>query len=68
VETGGLLVVSDLLVDARRAYRRESIVAGQWRAKAAGHSLVLQSGKGVRESGRIGPAKVLRIRAELIAA
>jgi DNA invertase Pin-like site-specific DNA recombinase len=86
VETGGLLVVSELLVDARRRYRAEAIRAGQIRAKAAGvrfgrpplsasrmekARLALQSGKGIRESGRISgisPAKVSRIRAEMIAA
>jgi hypothetical protein len=29
VETGGLLAAADLLVEARRAYRRENVVAGQ---------------------------------------
>ena len=36
VETGGLLAAADILVEARRAYRRENIVAGQLRARAAG--------------------------------
>ena len=35
-ETGGLLAAADLLVEARRAYRRENIVAGQVRARASG--------------------------------
>ena len=86
VETGGLLAAADLLVDARRRYRAEAIRAGQIRAKAAGvrfgrpplsasrmekARFALQSGKGVRESGRISgisPAKVSRIRAEMVAA
>ena len=36
VETGGLLAAADLLVEARRAYRRENIMAGQLRARASG--------------------------------
>ena len=36
VETGGLLAAADLLVEVRRAYRRENIVAGQLRAWASG--------------------------------
>ena len=35
VEAGGLLAAADLLVEARRAYRRENIIAGQLRARAA---------------------------------
>ena len=36
VDTGGLLAAADILVDARRAYRRENIVAGQLRVRASG--------------------------------
>jgi DNA invertase Pin-like site-specific DNA recombinase len=85
-ETGGLLAAADLLVNARRRFRAEAIRVGQIRAKAAGvrfgrpplsasrmekARFALQSGKGIRESGRIGgisPAKVSRMRAEMIAA
>ena len=67
VETGGLLAAADLLVEARRAYRRENIVAGQLRARAAGVRfgrppvprsrldrvrMALQSGQGVRQAAR----------------
>ena len=67
VETGGLLAAADLLVEARRAYRRENIVAGQLRARAAGVRfgrppvpsgclekvrVVLREGQGVRQAAR----------------
>ena len=67
VETGGLLAAADILVDARRAYRRENIVAGQLRARASGVRfgrppvppsrlekvrMALQSGQGVRQAAR----------------
>ena len=67
VETGGLLAAADLLVEARRAYRRENIVAGQLRARAAGVRfgrppvspsrlekvrMALRKGQGVRQAAR----------------
>jgi DNA invertase Pin-like site-specific DNA recombinase len=67
VETGGLLVAAELLVGARRAYRREGVIAGQMRAKAVGVrfgrppvapariekvQLALRSGQGVRQAAR----------------
>jgi len=67
VATGGLLPCAELLVDARRAYRREGVIAGQMRAKAVGVRfgrppissgrlekvrLALQSGHGVRQAAR----------------
>ena len=67
VETGGLLAAADLLVEAGRAYRRENIVAGQLRARAAGVRfgrppvpsgclekvrVALRDGKGVRQAAR----------------
>ena len=61
-ETGGMMAVADLLVAARRAYRRERIVGGQLRARAAG----VRFGRPPVPSGRLegasGPsAKDLRI-------
>ena len=85
VETGGLLATADILVAARRAYRREGIIAGQLKAKATGVRFgrppvppsrlervraALEAGQGVRQAARssgISPAKVSRIRAEMIA-
>ena len=67
VETGGLLAAADLLVEAGRAYRRENIVAGQLRARAAGVRFgrppvpsgrlekvraALREGQGVRQAAR----------------
>ena len=67
VETGGLLAAADLLVEARRAYRRERIMAGQLRARASGVRfgrppvppsrlekvrVALRSGQGVRQAAR----------------
>jgi DNA invertase Pin-like site-specific DNA recombinase len=67
VDAGGLLSAADLLVDARRAYRRENIIAGQIRAKACGTRFgrppvppakiekvrsALRSGQGVRQAAR----------------
>jgi DNA invertase Pin-like site-specific DNA recombinase len=67
VENGGLLSTADLLVDARRAYRREAIIAGQLKARACGTRfgrpplapariekvrLALRSGQGVRQAAR----------------
>lgn len=67
VATGGLLSCADLLVDARRAYRREGVIAGQLRARAVGVRfgrppvapakiervrVALRSGQGVRETAR----------------
>ena len=67
VETGGLLAAADLLVEARQAYRRENIVGGQLRARAAGVRFgrppvpsgrlekvqaALQAGQGVRQAAR----------------
>jgi DNA invertase Pin-like site-specific DNA recombinase len=67
VETGGLLAAADLLVEARRAYRRENIVAGQIRARASGVRfgrppvppsrlakvrVAIREGQGVREAAR----------------
>jgi DNA invertase Pin-like site-specific DNA recombinase len=68
VEHGGLLASAGMLIDARRAYRREAIIAGQLKAKAVGVRFgrpplapariervrwALAAGKGVREAGRI---------------
>ena len=36
VEDGGLLVAAEMLIHARRAYRRESIIADQLKARATG--------------------------------
>jgi DNA invertase Pin-like site-specific DNA recombinase len=67
VETGGLLAAADLLLEARRAYRRENIVAGQLRARASGVRfgrppvppsrlekvrVALREGQGVRHAAR----------------
>jgi DNA invertase Pin-like site-specific DNA recombinase len=67
VETGGLLAAADLLVEARLVYRRENIVAGQLRARAAGIRFerppvpsgrlekvraALREGQGVRQAAR----------------
>ena len=67
VETGGLLAAADLLVEAQRTYRRENIVAGQLRARAAGVRfgrppvspsrlekvrMALREGEGVRQAAR----------------
>ena len=67
VETGGLLAAADLLVEAQRTYRRENIVAGQLRARAAGVRfgrppvspsrlekvrMALREGQGVRQAAR----------------
>jgi DNA invertase Pin-like site-specific DNA recombinase len=67
VGTGGLLLCAELLVDARRAYRREGVIAGQLRARAVGVRfgrppvpfariekvrVALQSGQGVRQAAR----------------
>lgn len=67
LETGGVIVCADLLVDARRRYRAEAVRAGQLRAKACGtrfgrppvpfHRLervraALEAGQGVRQAAR----------------
>jgi DNA invertase Pin-like site-specific DNA recombinase len=67
VEASGLTAAAGLLLETRRAYRRERIVAGQLRAKAAGvrfgrppvpqnrlekARVALRSGQGVREAAR----------------
>jgi DNA invertase Pin-like site-specific DNA recombinase len=67
VETGGLLAAADLLVEARRAYRRGNIVSGQLRARASGVRfgrppvpssrlekvrMALREGQGVRQAAR----------------
>jgi DNA invertase Pin-like site-specific DNA recombinase len=67
VETGGLLATADILVAARRAYRREGIIAGQLKAKACGTRFgrppvppnrlekvraALEAGQGVRQAAR----------------
>jgi DNA invertase Pin-like site-specific DNA recombinase len=67
VETGGLLAIADVLVAARRAYRREGIIAGQLRARATGVRFgrppvasyrleraraALEAGQGVRQAAR----------------
>ena len=67
IETGGLLAAADLLVEARRAYRREKIMAGQLSARAAGVRfgrppvppsrlekvrVALREGQGVRQAAR----------------
>jgi DNA invertase Pin-like site-specific DNA recombinase len=67
VENGGLLATADVLVAARRAYRREGIIAGQLRAKACGIRFgrppvpsyrleraraALAAGQGVRQAAR----------------
>ena len=69
VDNGGLLPVAEMLVDARRAYRREAIIAGQLKARATGVRfgrpplapsriervrMALQSGQGVRQAARTG--------------
>ena len=73
VDAGGLLTAADMLVDARRAYRRENIIAGQLRARATGVRfgrppipstriekvrLALRSGQGVRQAARTNPPQV----------
>ena len=67
VETVGLLGAAELLVGARRAYRREGVIAGQLRARAVGVRFgrppvpsariekvrtALKSGLGVRQAAR----------------
>jgi DNA invertase Pin-like site-specific DNA recombinase len=67
VETGGLLATAEILMAARRAYRREGIIAGQLRAKACGTRFgrppvpprrlemvraALEAGQGVRQAAR----------------
>jgi DNA invertase Pin-like site-specific DNA recombinase len=67
LETSGLLVCADLLLDARRRYRAEAIRAGQIRARACGTRFgrppvpsyrlervraVLEAGQGVRQAAR----------------
>jgi DNA invertase Pin-like site-specific DNA recombinase len=67
VEAGGLLAAAEILVDARRAYRRERIVGGQMRARAGGIRFgrppvppsrlekvraALREGQGVRQAAR----------------
>ena len=67
VENGGMLSAAEMLVNARRAYRREGIIAGQRRAKACGTRfgrpplapariekvrLALRDGQGVRQAAR----------------
>lgn len=69
VENGGLLSAADLLVNARKAYRRELIIAGQLKARACGTrfgrpplapariervKVALRSGQGVRQAARTG--------------
>jgi DNA invertase Pin-like site-specific DNA recombinase len=67
VETRGLMAAADLLVDARREYRREGIIAGQLKARATGVRFgrppvpsyrlekvraALEAGQGVRQAAR----------------
>ena len=63
VETGGLLAAADLLVEARRAYRREKIVAGQLRARASG----VRFGRPPVPSGRLEKVRVALRKARVCA-
>lgn len=76
IATVGMLSCAELLVDARRAYRREGVIAGQMKAKAIGVRfgrppipfariekvrLALRSGQGVRETARSSGVSVAKV-------